>query len=160
MKAITIKQPWASLIALGKKKIETRSWQTKFRGPILIHAGKSIDKEAFEEEPIKTILANRGIIKPEDLPTGCIIAKANLKEVYKIDYYNDYSKKAEGWNVSKANDRLLVDRLEYELGGYIFDENNSRYGWKLLDVTPIKPIYCKGQLGLWNYEGSEIDNEV
>lgn len=47
MKAITIRQPWASLIALGEKKIETRSWQTKYRGPILIHAGKSVDKKAM-----------------------------------------------------------------------------------------------------------------
>ncbi|MBU2700609.1 hypothetical protein Ga0466249_001701 [Sporomusaceae bacterium BoRhaA] len=39
MKAITILQPWASLIACGEKKIETRLWPTKYRGPIAIHAG-------------------------------------------------------------------------------------------------------------------------
>lgn len=39
MKALTIRQPWASLIALGVKTIETRSWATKHRGPVLIHAG-------------------------------------------------------------------------------------------------------------------------
>ena len=38
MKAITIWQPWASLIACGAKKYETRSWPTKYRGPIAIHA--------------------------------------------------------------------------------------------------------------------------
>lgn len=39
MKALTIRQPWASLIALGVKTIETRSWRTNYRGPIAIHAG-------------------------------------------------------------------------------------------------------------------------
>jgi hypothetical protein len=40
MKALTILQPWASLIACGEKQIETRSRAMKYRGPIAIHAGK------------------------------------------------------------------------------------------------------------------------
>ncbi len=40
MKALTIRQPWASLIAAGVKTIETRSWSTRYRGPLAIHAGK------------------------------------------------------------------------------------------------------------------------
>ena len=39
MKALTIRQPWASLFALGIKQMETRSWDTKYRGPVAIHAG-------------------------------------------------------------------------------------------------------------------------
>lgn len=39
MKALTLRQPWASLVALGVKTIETRSWSTKYRGPLAIHAG-------------------------------------------------------------------------------------------------------------------------
>lgn len=41
MKALTIRQPWAALIAAGVKTIETRSWPTKHRGPLAIHAGKA-----------------------------------------------------------------------------------------------------------------------
>lgn len=41
MKALTIRQPWASLVALGVKTIETRSWSTSYRGPLAIHAGKA-----------------------------------------------------------------------------------------------------------------------
>jgi hypothetical protein len=40
MKAITIKNPWAHLIAAGIKDVENRTWPTKFRGPVLIHAAK------------------------------------------------------------------------------------------------------------------------
>ncbi len=45
MWALSIKQPWAWLITSGQKDIENRSWPTKYRGPILIHAGKQRDRE-------------------------------------------------------------------------------------------------------------------
>lgn len=48
MKVITIKQPWATLIMQGYKRFEFRSWQTKYRGDLLIHAGKGRDKEAVK----------------------------------------------------------------------------------------------------------------
>lgn len=44
MKALSLKQPYASLIAVGKKTIETRTWSTKYRGKLLIVASKSMDK--------------------------------------------------------------------------------------------------------------------
>lgn len=61
MKVLTIKQPWATLIMQGDKRFEFRSWQTKYRGDLLIHAGKGIDKEAMKR------LAK---YIPEDLPAG------------------------------------------------------------------------------------------
>ena len=48
MKTITLKQPWASLVANGYKEYEFRSWKIKYRGDILIHAGKGIDKEEIK----------------------------------------------------------------------------------------------------------------
>ncbi len=48
MKAITIKQPFASLIAEGLKTYEFRTWKTSYRGKILIHAGKCVDKEVMK----------------------------------------------------------------------------------------------------------------
>lgn len=57
MQALSIRQPWASLIASGRKTIEVRSWSTKYRGPLLICAGK----------------------KPHDgLPTGVALATVDL----------------------------------------------------------------------------------
>lgn len=44
IKALSIKQPWASFIATGKKTIETRTWFTTYRGPLLIVSSKQIDK--------------------------------------------------------------------------------------------------------------------
>lgn len=51
MKVLTIKQPWATLIMQimqKDKRFECRSWRTKYRGELLIHAGKGIDKEAMK----------------------------------------------------------------------------------------------------------------
>ena len=59
MKAITLTQPWATLVAMGAKQVETRSWSTAYRGQIAIHAAKGYPKEArelCETEPFKSIL--------------------------------------------------------------------------------------------------------
>ena len=48
MKALTIKEPWATLIIEGYKEYEFRSWKTNYRGKVLIHGGKSIDKKGKE----------------------------------------------------------------------------------------------------------------
>jgi hypothetical protein len=47
--AISIMQPWAGLIVHGRKDIENRSWPTRFRGPVLIHAGKKWDADAQDD---------------------------------------------------------------------------------------------------------------
>ena len=47
MKALSIRQPWAWLIVHGHKDIENRTWTTSFRGRLLVHAGKSFDKEGY-----------------------------------------------------------------------------------------------------------------
>jgi len=48
MKALSIKQPWAWLIANGHKDIENRTWQTNYRGEFLIHAGKNFDLDGYD----------------------------------------------------------------------------------------------------------------
>jgi hypothetical protein len=47
MKALSIQDPWASLIVAGIKPVENRTWSTPVRGPVLIHAGKKFDTEAY-----------------------------------------------------------------------------------------------------------------
>lgn len=69
MKALSLKQPFAELVVSGKKKIELRNWNTKFRGEFLIHASKSPDKESMKKFGFET------------LTTGAIIGKAKLIDV-------------------------------------------------------------------------------
>ena len=75
MKVITIKQPFASLIAEGIKEYEFRTWKTKYRGPILIHAAKNVNKKAMKK------FENYHL----EYPTGCILAKANLVDCIIVD---------------------------------------------------------------------------
>lgn len=69
MKAISIRQPWAWLIVAGHKDVENRTWATDYRGPILIHAAKTIDRRF-------TLPANIEI--PKDLERGGIVGQAIL----------------------------------------------------------------------------------
>ncbi len=144
MKAITIIQPWATLIALGEKQYETRSWPTKYRGHIAIHAGKKIDKDACNQEDIKAALERHGYTI-KDLPTGAIVAKAMLTDCLKsVDEWTD------GYVLE--NQRLIYDP-EWIFG----DFTPGRYAWELTAVMRLKiPIPAKGQLSLWNWEGKII----
>jgi len=132
MKAITIKQPWATLIVMSAKKFETRSWQTKYRGQIAIHAGKTVDKEACSDFYIQRTLKENGMETYEDLPTGVVLAMAQLTTCHKVTL--DFA-------------HQLV-KLEKEFGDY----TAGRYAWELNNVQLLsKPIQAKGQLSLWNW---------
>lgn len=128
-KALTLSQPWATLVALGVKRIETRSWRTSHRGRLLIHAaaGKS-------DRNLEWRLAARKVI-PSDLtgpgmPLGAFVAIAQLVDIVRIP---------EDWQPS--------DALEAELGDY----RAGRFAWMLSDVFPlVPPAPARGALGLWD----------
>lgn len=74
MKALSIQQPWAWLIVNGYKRIENRSWRTSFRGPVLIHAGKTVDKEG-----IQYVTRECGFTLPQ-LDRGGIVGKGIITD--------------------------------------------------------------------------------
>jgi hypothetical protein len=71
MKALSLKQPFAELVVSGKKTVELRKWNTKFRGDFLIHASKNPDKKAMKKFGF------------DELPLGFIIGKSKLIDVKK-----------------------------------------------------------------------------
>jgi ASC-1-like (ASCH) protein len=100
MKALSLKQPWAELIVSGKKTIEVRNWNTKFRGEFLIHASKNTDKEQEQAFGYK------------NLATGCIVGKATLIDVKKYDSEAEFDKDmskhfAKGFWSEKAHGFIL-----------------------------------------------------
>ncbi len=127
MKVITVKQPFASLIACGLKEYEFRTWKTKYRGEILIHAAKSVDKKAMERYKHLNL----------DYKVGCIIAKAVITDCVYID---DKMR-----NLLKTKDPLVYY-------GVLNDKDWKGYGFKIENVLKIDPIFISGQLGLWNYD--------
>lgn len=141
MKAITIKQPWATLIAIGEKKFETRSWQTKYRGTLAIHAGKSIDKEACEDSWIKGVLDKHGITSYKDLPTGVVLATVELVDCYKVEATLGYA--------SVLSKGKTVNGLEVAFGDYTV----GRYAWGLDSLQVLAtPVTAKGKLSLWEWQ--------
>lgn len=167
MKALTIQQPWASLIASGDKVYETRCYATKYRGLIAIHAGKQLDTDAFQYliSPIATIewLEECGV-KPYELPLGAVIATAELVNVWHIVYHP-------GTNVDTAKyiplgaESLSTDKHAPDFGDYFVPTEKERalgqwnagmYAWELRNVKILpEPIPAKGRNGLWNFYGCE-----
>ena len=129
MKVITIKQPWATLIAEGYKEYEFRTWRTKYRGDILIHAGKGIDKEALKRFEYLNL----------EYPTGMIIAKAIITDCVEVN---------EEFRV-KMNKK---DEIVYR---GIQDRNWNGFGFKLENVEKINHIPVNGKLSLWDYDYKE-----
>jgi len=123
MKAITLKQPWATLIAEGLKEYEFRSWKINYRGEILIHAGKTVDKEAMER------------FKHLDLeyPKSRIVARVIIKDCIKL---NDKENKA----IIKENPLIYGDI------------NRDGYAWKHKLIEKINnKEEVLGKQGIWYY---------
>ena len=88
MKCISLWQPWASLMAIGAKRIETRSWPTNHRGPLAIHAAKKWTRELAElcrTDPFRSVLESNNIMRPDDLPMGGVVAVVHLYDCWRVE---------------------------------------------------------------------------
>ena len=127
MKVITLKQPWATFVAEGLKKYEFRSWKTKYRGKILIHAGSGVDKEELKK------FCELGF----EFPKKKILAIVEVKDCIKID--DEFNKQI----ISENN--IVYGSKE-----------RTGYAWKLENVKKIKcDEEINGKLSFWNYEFNE-----
>ena len=156
MKALTLTQPWATLVACGAKRIETRSWSTPFRGLLAIHAakglgpigGKSGLKEQCQVPAFSSALGDVcGWLKfdLEKLPLGAIVATAKLVDVKRIDLPLRAEVLAQ-----------KVTPLEIEFGDY----TSGRYAWYLESVNCLEyPIKCNGALSLWDVP-PEVERQI
>jgi hypothetical protein len=80
---ISLRQPWASLWVAGAKLIETRSWPTKFRGRLAVHASKTFgwdEIDACHRPVFANALAPLGITQPLDLPRGCVLGWVTITD--------------------------------------------------------------------------------
>ena len=75
MKVLTVKEPWASLIINGYKKYEFRSWKTNYRGKLLIHAGKTLEKDVLPRFSCYNI----------EYSSGAIIGEVDLVDCIEVD---------------------------------------------------------------------------
>ena len=144
MKTLTVLEPWAFLIVAGHKRIETRSWATKYRGELAIHAGHAMDEdgEALIEEltrpmgrgrtesaggawlaPLKGYGFDRGEM-------GKVIGVVELVDVVRID----------------RRLAMALSPKERMLGDYA----EGRWAWMLEHPRRlVAPVEARGHLGLW-----------
>ena len=136
LRALPVKDPWATLIAIGAKQIETRSYRTRHRGPIAIHSSKALSREDQElcfQEPVRGALERAGIRFPTDMPRGAIIAVAEIAACAQVPGAQDWEED-------------IPPEPERSFGFY----SPGRWMWRLQSVHRLpEPIECRGMLGLW-----------
>ena len=129
MKVITLIEPWGSLIMLGIKTIETRSWKTNYRGELYIHTSKKRERRTDDKFLNAMELVNSAPIY------GHIIAKCILSDCIEI-------------TESFAESIYLLDKTNYNLGNF----SSGRYAWILTDIIPLADyIPAIGKQGFWYY---------
>jgi len=128
IKAISLWQPWATLVAIRAKQFETRSWPTNYRGPLAIHAAQRWtreQRELCETEPFKSALTGY-------LPFGRIVAVCNLVDCCTTDSIAAFG----------------ISPNELAFG----DWTHGRFAWELTLVRQIQPIPCTGRQGFFTVE--------
>lgn len=147
MKAITLTQPWATLVAIGAKRWETRSWSTNHRGPLAIHAAKGMPGWAADicfQDPFFDVLHDSGYegSVDEQLPRGAVIAICDLAACISTSTAAS----------AKTLDAIGLTEQEMAFGDYSPD----RYAWRLENVRRLLiPIPARGALGLWEWTPPE-----
>jgi hypothetical protein len=144
MKALSIIQPWASLIVIGAKSLETRSWSTPYRGPLLIHASQKLPTNLQKFKFTHDEFFRDFIQDMEQLPYGAVIGKAELINIYSTDLLT---------NPNHQDKPLTLSDQEKAFGDY----STGRYAWHLINpVLFDKPIKWKGSLSLWEFPDDQL----
>lgn len=131
MKALSIRQPWSWAILFAGKDIENRSWWTRFRGRVLIHASKGMTKGEFED----FIQTAHAISTTDSFPAGLTIPA-----------FDDLPR---GGIVGEAE---IVDCVTRSDSPWFF----GPYGFVLRNARPLPFRPCKGKLGFFTPEFEEV----
>lgn len=174
-KCLSLWQPWASLIALRAKHIETRSWSTSYRGPLAIHASKKCvpgtigDYEIEDDTPRGSakqyLMRGASLSWPYRLPLGAVVATCTLADVVPMvveceeEAIRRLAIDVDGslWLCEPEPDddaddyprqdwREVTDQVPYG------DFAPGRYGWVLSNIRAVGPIMTKGHQGLWEWK--------
>ncbi len=150
IRGLSLTQPWAWCVRQGLKRRETRSWGTKYRGLVAIHAAQRLpsgaDRDAAEAL-LRGLRTDHGaqIGDLDMLPRGCFVALLNLTACQPT--YSLAREGEVGWNLSDE-----LSPLEFDLGNY----SPGRWAFTLEDIRPLNPpIQAKGSLGLWRLSATD-----
>jgi len=133
VKALSLWQPWASLIACGVKAHETRHWpapRSLISQRIAIHAAKRMIADPGSD--LEALLIDEfGGHWVSDLPRGAVVATATLAGCYPTEHRRAYA----------THEDIICG-----------DWYPGRYAWHMLEVRPVDPpAHCRGAQGLWDW---------
>lgn len=129
IRGLSVRQPWAACIASGRKTTENRTWPTRYRGPVLIHAAQAVDTDALQisarrEHMWRALAADPTLVHVR----GAVIAIARLTDCHLEDHQGCCAP----WG----------------------ETGRGIWHWTLQDVVKLSsPVPCKGRLGLWIPDG-------
>lgn len=163
VKCLSLWQPWASAIAIGSKRIETRCWATSYRGPLLIHAAKrcrvgelrELEQQNFWRGAMFPLVALNDHFR-DRLPFGAIVAIADLVDCRPTSEFGylelEMPRHPDGINPMQA-----LDWCEANMG----DFSSGRFGWVLDNVRRIEPaIPYRGFQQLFNVPDNVVAGRI
>jgi hypothetical protein len=156
MKAISLWQPWASLLACGEKKFETRSWATSYRGPIAIHAAEKEPRAIFYSLPLNVQCTMSPILLEfytfwDKVPRGAVIATADLADCYRMGI-DPKTHRIALYNSCGYQTSISIMSQEILFGNW----EPGRYAWEFANMKMLdNPIPAKGGQRIWNWEESQ-----
>lgn len=141
-KAITLWQPWATFMAMGVKRNETRGWSTRHRGSLAIHAsarrggwGRRGNRTMIGPYEVEydgaLLLRGPGLAWPYRLPLGAVVAIVDVVDVKRTE-----------------SAELRPDAVEEQLGNY----DRGRFAWQTGSLRRLpRPVPAVGHQGLWDW---------
>lgn len=177
-KALTLHQPWASLVAIGAKTIETRSWATPYRGELWIHSaarlplgeqhlGPWITRRYDHQPPYQPRTTRAYVFRhPEwepyqnvDLPLGVVVARCQLVDC--VPTHDLWECDPVQWSDDDEDaEHLRLAGWGRDGGSPAFvitdqlplgDYTPGNFAWLLEDIEPIEPVTAKGGQRIWNW---------
>ncbi len=141
MKAITILQPFAQLIVIGEKHLETRKWETSYTGPLLIHAGKASSNIELQNFPLNNFepgMTLHQLAQMRTLNSGVILGIVDLHACLTHDDL-------------QGSHSYYLTPLEKLVGFF----GPGWCAWELKNPRTFKtPIPCRGNMGIWDTPAS------
>lgn len=148
MKAICLWQPWASLVAIGAKKVETRGWKTSYTGELAIIATAWTPRVALDlarTEPFASAF-RAAEMSPSALPSGAVVCVVEVHGYEPTDLHLRY-----------LQGQLSADGArEIAFGDYA----DGRWAWLLRNARALPhPLPCKGRQGIFDLP-TDVEVEV
>jgi hypothetical protein len=126
VKALSIRQPWAWLIVNGYKNIENRTWPTRFRGRVLIHASKGMTRDEYDDVEDFLMFSESLNMQSIRLPSFQALERGGIVGAATITGCTPSARRSSPWHIE------------------------GQFGFEIADAKALPFLECKGALGFFD----------